>query len=62
MPELYRTGYGGFVSFLGPMRAPSPEVGKQGTTTASYFTGRFAPDPSMYTVLIFGILASSLDS
>ena len=25
MSELYRTGYGGFVSFLGPMRAPSPD-------------------------------------
>lgn len=62
MPELYRTGYGGFVSFLGPMRAPSPQVGKQDTTTASYFTGRVVPDPSTYVVLTFGILASSLDS
>lgn len=65
MSELYRAGYGGFVSFLGPMRAPSPEVsGKQDTTTASYFTGRFGPDPSHVCGFntLFALLALSLDS
>ena len=43
MSKLYRTGYGGFVSSLGLMRSPSPEVGTQDTTMASYFTGESFP-------------------
>ena len=53
------------MSFLGPMRAPSPEVcGKQDTTTASYFTGRFGPDPSNVCGIntFFALLPLSLDS